>query len=121
MFRRKHILVLIGIPLVSIIFTWIFCLQENLEEIAQANILLEESLGALEEKLYRCDKKANKEALLRALQHVENARRALRGCLPDDFVTIDLNAALSALGEITGETVTEELLDTIFNRFCIGK
>ena len=63
----------------------------------------------------------HKEALLLAREHVDNARTALRECLPDDFITIDLNAALSALGEITGETVTEELLDTIFGRFCIGK
>jgi tRNA modification GTPase len=36
-------------------------------------------------------------------------------------VTIDLTAALNALGEVTGDTVTEELLDTVFSRFCIGK
>ena len=48
-------------------------------------------------------------------------RRALTQGLPDDFVTIDLTAALTALGEITGQTVTEDLLHTIFSRFCIGK
>jgi tRNA modification GTPase len=33
----------------------------------------------------------------------------------------DLTAALNALGEITGETVGDDLLDLIFTRFCIGK
>lgn len=63
----------------------------------------------------------HKEALERALHHLEAALEALRAAMPDDFVTIDLTASLNALGEITGETVTEELIDTIFSRFCIGK
>jgi tRNA modification GTPase len=63
----------------------------------------------------------HKEALLSAREHLDHARTALQECLPDDFITIDLNAALSALGEITGETITDELLETIFSRFCIGK
>jgi tRNA modification GTPase len=37
------------------------------------------------------------------------------------LLAVDLHSALSALGEITGETVGEDLLDEIFRNFCIGK
>jgi tRNA U34 5-carboxymethylaminomethyl modifying GTPase MnmE/TrmE len=40
--------------------------------------------------------------------------------MADDFITIDLTAALNALGEITGETVGEELLETIFANFGVA-
>lgn len=63
----------------------------------------------------------HREALYRALEHVRAARdTALQG-LAADFVTIDLRAALSALGEITGATLDDAIIHHIFSRFCIGK
>ncbi len=63
----------------------------------------------------------HKQAILQTRQHVANAMEGIAAGFPADFVTIDLHAAVNALGEITGETATEDLLDMIFSRFCIGK
>ena len=41
--------------------------------------------------------------------------------LPPELLALDIRAALDALGEITGETTTDDLLDMIFSSFCIGK
>ncbi len=62
------------------------------------------------------------EILRRALGHVAAAQAS---CEPQsglaDLLAVDLAAAVSALGEITGETVGEDLLEVIFSEFCIGK
>ncbi|MBS3947459.1 MAG: tRNA uridine-5-carboxymethylaminomethyl(34) synthesis GTPase MnmE [Dethiobacter sp.] len=63
----------------------------------------------------------HKEALRRASESLLEVQTALQHGQPVDFLAIDLHAALSALGEITGETVHAELAEEIFLNFCIGK
>ena len=41
--------------------------------------------------------------------------------MPFDLLYVDLEDALSALGEVTGMTVQEEIIDQVFSRFCVGK
>jgi tRNA modification GTPase len=63
----------------------------------------------------------HQEALRRATEHLRASVISLEQGLPLDFVSIDLRAAYAALGEVTGETASEDLLDKIFSEFCIGK
>ncbi|HEU5200382.1 MAG TPA: tRNA uridine-5-carboxymethylaminomethyl(34) synthesis GTPase MnmE [Ktedonobacterales bacterium] len=63
----------------------------------------------------------HRDALRRAAEHLSAASNTLDAGLPLDFVSIDLHGAVDALGEITGETATEDLLERIFHDFCIGK
>ncbi len=63
----------------------------------------------------------HRDALSRGVEHLRSAAQALEAGVPVDLVAVDLTAAVQALGEITGETVGEDLLATIFSRFCIGK
>ena len=63
----------------------------------------------------------HKAALVRALDHVNCALEAHRELRPPDLVAIDLTSAVNALGEITGQTASDDLLETIFGSFCIGK
>jgi tRNA modification GTPase len=60
-------------------------------------------------------------ALTRAKTSLQQVQATIAQQLPLDFWTIDLRGAIQALGEITGEEVTESVLDRIFSRFCIGK
>ncbi|MGC9528316.1 MAG: tRNA uridine-5-carboxymethylaminomethyl(34) synthesis GTPase MnmE [Limnospira sp.] len=60
-------------------------------------------------------------ALTRARVALEQVQTTVKNGLPFDFWTIDLRGAIHALGEVTGEEVTESVLDRIFSKFCIGK
>jgi len=53
--------------------------------------------------------------------HLGEALEAARSGMPDDFISMDLTEAISALGEITGENAGDDLIDRIFSSFCVGK
>lgn len=60
-------------------------------------------------------------ALLKAQEAVERAEASVTAKLSGEFAAVDLRAAIDALGEITGATTSEDILDRIFREFCIGK
>lgn len=61
------------------------------------------------------------EAALRACDCLKDAMDAIRDGMPLDMCAVDLSAALDCLGEITGETMNEKVIDEVFSRFCVGK
>ncbi|HUT17829.1 MAG TPA: tRNA uridine-5-carboxymethylaminomethyl(34) synthesis GTPase MnmE [Anaerolineae bacterium] len=63
----------------------------------------------------------HRDVLRRAQESVQAAIEARANGLPLDFVSIGLRGAVHMLGEVTGESVSDTLLETIFSRFCIGK
>jgi len=71
------------------------------------------SLGAVNARHKNC--------LRKAAAALENAAAQLRDEIEPEFVAIDLHAALAAVGDIVGETDTEDILGKIFSTFCIGK
>ncbi|MBI5599786.1 MAG: tRNA uridine-5-carboxymethylaminomethyl(34) synthesis GTPase MnmE [Deltaproteobacteria bacterium] len=62
-----------------------------------------------------------KDSLDKALEGIGRALSALKEGLPKEFTAADLRWSLDRLGEITGTVTTEDILDRIFSRFCIGK
>jgi len=63
----------------------------------------------------------HQEALGRARTAAERAASGLRTGQTLELVALDLRIAANAVGEIVGKTTTEDLLDSIFGQFCIGK
>ena len=59
--------------------------------------------------------------LREAAAHLRAACETMEEGLGEDFITIDLRAAWTALGKIIGETVGEDIIDEIFSKFCLGK
>lgn len=88
-------------------------------EDALANLILAGRASFGEEALVTNAR--HQSALRVAAEHVRASLNALKQELPLDFVSIDLVAAYQTLGEITGETASEDLLERIFSEFCIGK
>lgn len=63
----------------------------------------------------------HKEALAGAAKNCEKVVEGLRGAVSPEFVASDMRQALIELGKIIGTNVSEDILDSIFSKFCIGK
>ncbi|MDR1773878.1 MAG: tRNA uridine-5-carboxymethylaminomethyl(34) synthesis GTPase MnmE [Clostridioides sp.] len=105
---------------------------DNIIEIsALNNIGIEKLEEKIEKLVYKGNVKNNseivisnsrhKDALEKSLRAMEDAINSINQALPLDFVEVDLKNVWDYLGYINGDTVKEDLLDTIFSNFCIGK
>ena len=63
----------------------------------------------------------HKDALYRAKEAMEHCMETITMRMPEDFISLDLQDANRALGEITGDTSDDEIIDRIFTKFCLGK
>ncbi len=125
-----------GVPLV-VVGNKADCLESPSDLAASADVCISALTGSgqndlVQQLLSRCghsDSQGVQLALNRRQQDLaaqaaaslDASLDASRQQLPWDFWTIDLRAAVRALGEITGEEVSEAVLDRVFSRFCIGK
>jgi len=107
--------------------------RETFAESVRVSAKTGEGLAQLEEALARVllggTSVSTEHAIVNRVHQRDSLRRALEavvrllgnyGASPE-FLSIDLRDALHALGEITGETTSEDVLDRIFSSFCIGK
>ncbi len=63
----------------------------------------------------------HKKLLEKSLSELKKGKKALSGKLGPEFVALDLRRALDSIGEIVGKVVTDDILNRIFSRFCVGK
>ena len=63
----------------------------------------------------------HKNIISKAKENALNAKNALENNMPIDIIAIYIRQILDDLGEITGEVVTEDIINEIFSKFCLGK
>ncbi|HZK00154.1 MAG TPA: tRNA uridine-5-carboxymethylaminomethyl(34) synthesis GTPase MnmE [Tissierellaceae bacterium] len=63
----------------------------------------------------------HKNSLEKALKNIESAYEDIKASVPLDCIEVDLRDCWERLGEISGDTISEDILDKIFSQFCIGK
>lgn len=105
------------------------------ENIIEISAKTKEGIGRLEswlkEYVYGSSRQSDEEIyiqnerqinlLRQAADSLKDAVEAAENRLPYDCLTIDVDRALTLMGEITGETVRDEIINEIFARFCVGK
>ncbi len=95
--------------------------QQGIDKLEQAILSIVQTGGLTAANLDVAINQRQAAALTQAQQALQRVQQTIQDQLPLDFWTIDLREAIRALGSITGEEMTESMLDQIFSRFCIGK
>lgn len=63
----------------------------------------------------------HKNAITNSIKKLEKSKQTILDNMPIDIISIDIKDALEELGNITGDTVTEDIIKEIFKKFCLGK
>ena len=93
---------------------------QGLEELSRAvEVLFPKETGSCYGALLTSERQV--QAAGRAREAVARAREALEAGVTPDALLTDVEEALEALGELTGQSVQEDVTDRIFSRFCVGK
>ena len=100
----------------------------------RVSCLTGDGLGALENEIFSRISKQNlrpenalainmrhRDCLRRALEACDRARKTLDKTFSPEYLSVDLNEALEAVGEVIGTVGVEQILDSVFGKFCIGK
>ncbi len=94
--------------------------KENIHELKEAlyNLVAE---GGIKQEGTIVTNARHYGALQEVLRSLHDIRNGLDNNIPGDLISLDIRRCLYFLGEITGEITTEDKLDYIFSKFCIGK
>lgn len=108
-------------------------INENLENSIKISTITKNGVEELKQKIKDivCEfsteetefitNKRQQHCLERCKTYLQKAIEGAKRCELQDMIYIDLKSALLSLDEITGEVINDEILDNIFNHFCIGK
>ena len=93
---------------------------EGLEELK--NLLYQKAFdGGIDRNAELITEERHLKALEKASDYVDASICGIEDNVPLDIVAEDVKSVWDALGEITGKTATEEIIDEIFSKFCVGK
>ena len=67
------------------------------------------------------DSQRQKDLIDRSLDAIGKVKIGMAAQMPLDVVAVDLEEAVNALGELTGEITSSDILENMFSRFCVGK
>ncbi|MCL2322349.1 MAG: tRNA uridine-5-carboxymethylaminomethyl(34) synthesis GTPase MnmE [Oscillospiraceae bacterium] len=124
---KKHILVMNKCDLLSKVYN-------DEKDIVYISAKEHIGINALKDKIYNLflnkeikyggtdiTNKRHADILIRGLAQLNCAKETLLNKYPIDLVSIDLRNSWSILGEISGDTLNENIIDEIFSKFCLGK